>query len=103
MTHEEKMVSNPSEELKDVENLARLTAMGRELNAIITQYNDEQLLIEVFKVIERSHFKDHKMTPDYIDHIRFPRELGDQIGDLMAKRFPDYYKRRYDNYIPTLH
>lgn len=54
---------------------------------------EQKLLLEVFKLIVGPHFLDHKMVPDYVAPMRFPRALGDDIGRWVEMEYPEQYQQ----------
>lgn len=55
---------------------------------------EQELLFRVFKMIEKSHFNDHKLLPWYIKEVHFQRGVGSDIANYIQSKFPDYYKFR---------
>ena len=59
------------------------------------------LLRRVYNKIELSHLTDHKLVPDYIEPIKFPRSLGEDIFNLLQSKdniFRQFTIRRQKNY-----
>ena len=70
-----------------------------EIKDITMKETKEQLLIRrVFKLISNHHFGDHKMSPSYINHIRFDRQLGDDISNYIQSKNPEYYNKKRKEY-----
>ena len=51
----------------------------------------DDLLLRVFKLIAKSYFTDHKMSPTYCTPIDFDRSLGEDVSDYIRSSNPEYY------------
>ena len=59
----------------------------------LTETKEQVLIRRVFKFIHESHFNDHKMVPNYVRLVKFPRGLGDDISNYVQGRNPSYYHK----------
>lgn len=55
---------------------------------------EQELIQRAFKLIAKSHFRDHKLSPTYLWLVEFDRSLGDDLSAYVHKAMPDYYEKK---------